>query len=246
MTSTLTIERRFAGPPFAANGGHVAGLLAERAGLRAAHVGLRAPVPLERVVEVVSDGPSVALTRHGRRLASGWPASLLDLSHPQVDYVTAAVVAGDVSRTDHPFPGCWVCGPDRTPGDGLHLFPGRVRPGVVAVPWRPAPWQADPTGTVPVRVVTAALDCPSAFAVVPEGGTALLASMTFVIVRLPRVGEELVAIGWAKGVSGRKMLAATAVVTAAGETLAKAENLWIGVDASRLDELAAASTGVAA
>jgi hypothetical protein len=50
--TTATISERFAGPPFAVNGGYAAGLLAERAGIRAAHVQLRAQVPLETPVEV--------------------------------------------------------------------------------------------------------------------------------------------------------------------------------------------------
>ena len=37
---------------------------------------------------------------------------------------------------DHPFPGCFVCGPDRAEGDGLRLFPGGLGPGRTACTWR--------------------------------------------------------------------------------------------------------------
>ena len=238
-TTSTTISNRFAGPPFAVNGGYAAGLLAERLGVRGVHVQLRQPIPLDVPVEITLDGPEATISRHGRVLASAAPVSLLDRSHPIVDFVTAAVAAGGTDRAAHPFPNCFVCGPDRSSEDGLHLFPGTVAPGLVAVSWRPAPWQGDPTGTVPVRFVAAALDCPSAFPFLQPGGSALLASMSFEIRRLPRVGEHLVVVGWDRGTEGRKMFGATAVATAEGETLARANTLWIEVGASDLARLAA-------
>jgi hypothetical protein len=51
----ITISDRYAGPPFGVNGGYTAGLLAEHAGVRAAHVELSAPVPMGRPLEVVID-----------------------------------------------------------------------------------------------------------------------------------------------------------------------------------------------
>jgi hypothetical protein len=105
------------------------------------------------------------------------PVPLLDRTNPHVDFV------------HHPFPACFVCGPDRAQSDGLHLFPGFVTPDVVAVSWRPRRLADRPTGTLPVRMVTSALDCPSAFAGLVPGSFALMASMTFHIERLPRVSD---------------------------------------------------------
>lgn len=244
--TTTTISDRFAGPPFAVNGGYAAGLLAERAGVRAAHVQLRAPVPLETPVELALDGPEASIRHRGRTLITASPVSLLDRTHPQVDFVSAALAAGSTDRSHHPFPACFVCGPDRAQDDGLHLFPGFVGPGVVAVPWRPAAWQADPTGMLPVRMVTAALDCPSVFPALEPGSAALLASMTFQIERLPRVGEHLVVTGWTQSVSGRKLYAASAIAGADGETLARADTLWIEVAADHLARLAETTTRSAA
>jgi hypothetical protein len=235
--TTTTFDARFAGPPFAANGGYVAGVLSERIGARGAHVQLRAPVPLDTPVELSIDETEATLQHHGRLLASASPVSLLDRTHPQVDFVTAAIAAGGTDAATHPFPDCFVCGPARGRDEGLHLFAGEVAPGLVAVSWRPAAWQADPTGVVPLRYVTAALDCPSAFPFLEPGGSALLASMTFEVMRLPRVGEHLVVTGWGKVREGRKMFAASAVAGPDGETLARANTLWIEVSADDIARL---------
>ena len=237
--TTTTISNRFAGPPFAANGGYTAGLLAEHLGVRGAHVQLRAPVPLDTPIEIIVDDPQATISHHGHDLVTASPISLLDRTHPQVDFVTAAIAAGSTDPTNHPFPGCFVCGPDRSHEDGLHLFPGHVSDDVVAVSWRPAMWQADPTGTVGMRMVTAALDCPSVFPYLEPGGAALLASMTFEVGRLPHVGEHLIVTGWRRHSEGRKLFAASAIATAEGETLARANTLWIAVAAEDLVRVAA-------
>lgn len=237
--TTTTVSSRFAGPPFAVNGGYAAGLLAERLGVPGAHVQLRAPVPLDVPIELELDEPDARISHRGRTLVTASPVSLLDRSHPNIDFVTATLAAGSTDRAIHPFPGCFVCGPDRSDEDGMHLFAGPVDDGVVAVSWRPRPWQGDPTGTIPIRMVTAALDCPSAFPFMRPGGMALLASMTFEISRLPRVGEHLVVTGWNRDNEGRKFYAASAIATADGETLARANTLWIEVAAEDLSRMAA-------
>lgn len=237
--TTITIPERFSGPPFAVNGGYAVGLLAERLGARGLHANLRAPVPYETPVEVTIDETEATLRHHGRTLVTGTPVSLLDRSGPRVDFVTAAMAAGSTDRATHPFPNCFVCGPNRSTTDGLHLFPGEVAPGLVAVSWRPAPWQADPTGTVPMRMMTAALDCPSIFPFMESGSQALLASMTFEVSRLPRVSEHLVVTGWNRGRDGRKMHGGAAVATADGEMLARSNTLWVAVskeDLARIEQ----------
>jgi hypothetical protein len=87
-------------------------------------------------------------------------------------------------------------------------------------------------------MVTAALDCPSAFPFLQQGGSALLASMTFEVKRLPHVSEHLVVTGWGRGRDGRKLFGASAVATADGETLARANTLWIEVGADDLARIA--------
>jgi hypothetical protein len=70
--------------------------------------------------------------------------------------------------------------------------------------------------------------------------------MTFQINRLPRVGEHLIVTGWSRGVDGRKMHAASAIASAEGETLARANTLWIEVGASDLARLAESTVRSAA
>jgi hypothetical protein len=121
----------------------------------------------------------------------------------------------------------------------MHLLPGEVEPGVVAVPWRPTGWQAGEYGTIPLRLVTAALDCPSVFPVLGPGQAALLVAMTFGVERLP-VWEST--WWWPVGgrrVHGRKLFTSSSVATADGDTIARADTLWIGVDRERLAGLAA-------
>lgn len=237
--SSLTIPDRFAGPPFAVNGGYAVGILAERLGVRGLHAQLRAPVPLSTPVEVVVDATEGSITHHGRTLVTGTPVSLLDRTAPRVDFITAAVAAGGTDRATHPFPDCFVCGPNRSATDGMHLFAGEVSPGLVAVSWRPSLWQADPTGMVPLRLVTAALDCPSIFPFAEPGGRALLAAMTFEVVRLPHVSEHLVVTGWARGRDGRKMHGAAAISTADGEVVARSNTLWVAVTVEDLKRIEA-------
>ncbi len=66
----------------------------------------------------------------------------------------------------HWFPCCFVCGPDRAPGDGLHVFAGPVEGSeLVACPWVPDTSVASTRGSVSSEFLWAALDCrgPSPF-----------------------------------------------------------------------------------
>ncbi len=81
----------------------------------------------------------------------------------------------------HSFPRCFVCGPKRTFGDGMRIFPGLIEArSIVAAPWIPDASLAERSGTLAPEFIWAALDCPSGFAVlpVPEGKT--LVSENFV------------------------------------------------------------------
>jgi hypothetical protein len=238
VIDTIEIPRGYAGPPFAANGGYVAGMLAGRVGLMSAHVDLKAPVPMDTAVRVVTTDSTATAYAGDVALATASAASLLPLEVPSVDIQSAHNAVRSLDTSAHPFPDCWVCGPNRAAGAGLHLLPGTVRDGVVATPWRPTPWQTDSDGTVPLHVMTAALDCPSAFAVMQPGSAALLASMAFTVDRLPHEGEQLVVVGWQRSIEGRKMRAGTAVTTPTGDVVARASTLWISVDARKIGQLA--------
>jgi len=246
MSESHTFTHRYAGPPFAVNGGHLAGVLAEKAGLSRAHVEFVRPVPLDAPVQVDAADGGARVQHQGILLAEASPASLLHDASPAVDWKTAASAARRVDSTGHPFPLCYVCGPDRGHGDGLHLQPGEVSPGLVATVWLPTADQTHGCGAVPLRVVTAALDCPSAFAFLGRAEAALLAAMTFEVRRLPRVGERVVVTGSLRSARGRKAWATTTLATAEGETIGRAGNLWIRVDADRIAAMGTRLTSEAA
>ena len=80
---TITIPRRFRGPPNSGNGGYVCGILARQiAG--AAEVTLRAPPPLETELDLVEVGARVWELRQGTAtIAVGRPVTF-DLSRLQI------------------------------------------------------------------------------------------------------------------------------------------------------------------
>ena len=66
-----------------------------------------------------------------------------------------AIIATAASRiyegfSNHAFPRCFVCGPDRDEGEGLRIFPGLLEGGAVAAPWVPHRAFADEGGVVRV------------------------------------------------------------------------------------------------
>ncbi len=72
MTATLTIAKRFHGPPASGNGGYVCGRLA-RFIPGPAVVRLKAPPPLERPLTVESTATGARLTDRGKTLAEARP-----------------------------------------------------------------------------------------------------------------------------------------------------------------------------
>lgn len=219
----MIVPRRYNGPPDSANGGYACGLVAALVG-GVAEVTLRRPPPLERELEttVQLDGEAVEVYDGGTLIAEARRRELgLDVP-PPVSVEDAEAASRRYSGFDHhAYPTCFTCGPQRD--DGLRIFAGPVegRPGLVAAPWTPR----EP---VAAEVVWAALDCPSGWAVDDfqrEG--VLLGRMAARIVRLPRVAESHVVLGWRVDEDGRKRYAGSALLTRDGELLAVARSTWI-------------------
>jgi hypothetical protein len=250
MTQSLVIPADVNGPPDSANGGYACGVLAS---LLAAPSGdgatvqatLRQPPPLGRPLDgAVSDDGSRATLHDGDTLigeavvvgaeavASGTPAPItLDEAR-----AVAAGFADDRYFTRHPFPTCFTCGPDRTGtgGDGLRLFPGRVRPHVVAWPWEPEAALAKVDDLVGRPYVWAALDCPSGLCWWhddPDAPPHVLGRMTAVVHRLPSPGEPLVVAGWSITGEGRKRQTGSVIWDADGAVVADNRSTWIALDA---------------
>ena len=217
----ITIDGRFNGPEGSGNGGYTCGLIAGRLG-RTAEVTLRRPPPLDRLLDVEHEGERV-LVRDGDALVAEAAPARVDVDVPAAPSYEEAerASAGYPGFGEHAFPTCFVCGPEREPGDGLRIFAGPLGgDGRVASPWTPA--------EVTPELVWAALDCPGAIAVgYPDRGETLLGRFAVEIEELPRVGERCIVVGWPLGEEGRKLYAGTALFGEDGRQLASARATWI-------------------
>jgi hypothetical protein len=136
VQETLSIDPRYCGPPEVANGGYVAGLLARRIE-GPASVTLLAPAPLGKPLEVRTDGSGRVALRDGDALLATAEPDRVTLEPPSAPDFDEALRRAGTCRAfqTHPFPGCFVCGPDREPGDGLRIFPGPVPGSDRVVAW---------------------------------------------------------------------------------------------------------------
>lgn len=211
----MIIPGRFNGPPGSGNGGVTCGLLAQATGL--SEVTLRQPPPLDRELQLRDAG-----LYDGDQLIAQAAAGEITVSPiASVTVAEAALATASYAGwSGHPFPTCFVCGPDND--QGLRLFPGAVRDGVVATPWLPV--DEDPV------LVWAALDCPSGWSTDLPGRPLVLGRMTCRIDTLPTPDVDHVVMGWHVGDEGRKVFTASALYTAAGEVLAVAQQTWIAVN----------------
>jgi hypothetical protein len=231
---SLYVPRRFCGPSTSANGGYMCGAVAALASGDVT-VRLLKPPPLDTELEVAQRVDGVLEVRLREDvLAQARPGDVGVLAPPERPRFEEAVEA---SRRyagftlDHPAPACFVCGPEREPGDALCIFPGtlvsRHRPGVVAAPWQPDPSLDDGDGSIGLEFMWAALDCPGYHALVDDLRPMLLGELTARIERRVRVAENCVVVGWRIGSAGRKHEAGTALFGEDGELCGRARALWI-------------------
>ncbi len=240
--ATMTVPARFRGPARSGNGGWSAGRLAEElmahTGPTTVTVVLRQPPPLDIPLDVEVSADAATLRHEGEVVASASPAD--------ADLAVVAGVTPDVARAAeehyaghdfHPFPGCFACGTAREPGDGLRIFPGLVDdadgPGQarVAATWTPTASVGDPDSeedaTIPAT--WAALDCVGGWAGDLTERLMVLGTMTAVVGLPPRVGEEHVVVGGARGREGRRTFTSSALYDPNGRAIAVAEHVWISV-----------------
>lgn len=237
MMAPLVIAPRFCGPPDSGNGGYVCGLLAARLGGQA-EITLRAPPPLATPMTVERGTEGSVRVLHGRTLVAEGiclPGSL-EIELPGPVPVGEASAAGARSRLrthphDHPFPSCFVCGPDRQPGDGLRILVGPVAGrDLSADVWHPDESLAGPDGFLRPEYVWAALDCPGAIGAIgnsPGAPAYVLGRFSARQTRPVKIGEPHVVAGWHLGQDGRKLLAGSALFTAAGQVAGLARATWI-------------------
>lgn len=233
---TLTVSPLRAGPPGCGNGGWVCGLLTERlddlvpaeGDLTSATVRLSAPTPLERPLRWEVDGSvadggdlSVHLLDGDTLLGTARRTTDPGLAiPPPVSLEEARAASARFDAAGHPYPGCFVCGPEAE--EGLHVYASPVtgRDDVLA-----APVTLSEEG---LPSVLAALDCPGAFTVGFGEEALLLGTFTSTVHAEAPLGRELVVLAWEMGREGRKRYSGTALLDG-DRVLASAAATWIAV-----------------
>jgi hypothetical protein len=215
----MQIPARFNGPPGSGNGGWSAGAFARASGLGGVvEVTLRVPPPLDTdltYAEPAFHAPD------GTTVATVAAVDDAGAAVPPVSFDEAAVASKAYPGfTGHPFPTCYVCGPQRA--DGLRLFPGHLPDGRTATPW-----------TVPddvsAETMWAALDCPGGWAALHTGRTFVLGRIAARVDALPAPGTACVVVGRADAMEGRKAWTRSTVYGPDGTPLAVARATWIAI-----------------
>jgi len=198
---------------------------------------LRKPIPLERDLQTeVSD--SNARLLDGADLII--EAVRTELSAPK--YVTSnfdqarRAALNSPAFSNHPFPTCFTCGPERAEGDGLRIFPGPLpesneSSSIFAAPWIPNPSLTSGGVVVRPEFLWAAMDCPTGFAAgFPWRGTLVTGRLAVEQVSPVYPLRSYVVVSWSTASEGRKFHAGAALYSADGELCAKARAIWIKLE----------------
>jgi hypothetical protein len=238
MTGSLTVAARFCGPAGVGNGGYVCGLIAGCLDGQA-EVTLRLPPPLERPLAVERDDRGSVRVLDSETLIAEATPGRPDLQIP--DPVSVRQARSAAARSPlrihpelHPYPRCFVCGPDREPGDGLRILVGQVQGSELSAgTWTPDKELAGPNGQVRPEFMWAALDCAGGIGAL---GDAVLDGAPFLLGRLAahqigeiKAGQPHVVVGWRLADEGRKVRAASALFTAHGQAVGIAQATWIRI-----------------
>jgi hypothetical protein len=226
----VVVKYRFRGPPTSANGGYVCGVIA-RSLDGPVEVTLRRPPPLNVQMRLSHLLDGHASLDDGDGVIAEAVESQLELEiPPRPSILEVEQVAPILGPQDHPFPGCFVCGPERGTRDGLRIFAGLViGKRLVAGTWRPdVSLLDDEAKWVRPEFVWAALDCPGGWALLAFGGlgTLLLGRFTARLLLPVSVGDRYIVIGWPIGGDGKREWAGSALFTETGDLVAYAKAIW--------------------
>jgi hypothetical protein len=238
MSREIWIDRRFRGPPDSGNGGYTCGVVAAEVD-GPSEVTLRRPPPLDTPLRVERAGDGGVRAFDGDALVAEGARRDEDLGiePPEPVAIAQARAAGEgawfaLHPEEHPFPTCFVCGPQRDHGDGLCILVGPLdgRPAS-ADSWTPASDLAGGDGAVRAEFVWAALDCSGGIGSFGEdlaGGNPYVLGRLAVSIRGPvRAGEPHAVLGWRVGRDGRKLAAGSAIYAADGELVGLGRATWI-------------------
>jgi hypothetical protein len=238
LAGELVIGRGFNGPRLSGNGGYVGGVMAERftrrlGGDGTVEITLRAPVPVDKPLQVVHEADALMLRDRATLLCEARAGSVAHLKPPPapsdwLDVMRRGEEGG--SPEDSDFGECIVCGRGRAIGDGLRVLGSAgPEPGTSLSCWLPHVNHADNRGRIRSEFVWGALDCPGAFAAQDPGDfrPALTGRMTAKVIERPQAGERCAVVGWRIGEEGRKLYSGTALYTERGRLCAPASCTWI-------------------
>jgi hypothetical protein len=230
---------RYQGFPHAVLGSYVAGLAVGHLD-GPVEVNLRSLPLIDRDFEltdepdgsvVLRDGETIVLDAHERAFDVDVPAP------PSLEEARQAAGRLLHDEAPHPFAGCFCCGPERDPGDGLRVHVGRTTPtGPLASAWTPHPAHGE-DGELPPELVWSALDCPAIWAAwsdrvpaqPPEGRFTVLARQRLEQLAPVPVGEPSILTAWIAEREGRKTLCGTAIHAPNGELLVRADSLLVAI-----------------
>ena len=195
----FTIPKQFCGPPSSGNGGYFCGTVASFFE-HSVEIRLKAPPPLDTPMQI----------ERGQELSQVFVGdTLIAQVRPLLENIEPAPWINRDDATDcsdkglagslinHPFPTCFVCGPNRHEGDGMRVFTGPQKDtNLFGARWHAHPaWSSNGT-TIDPKYVWSALDCPSsgpAFATSVEAGSDIayvLGTLSVQIHRDVKVGED--------------------------------------------------------
>jgi len=229
----LRIDQRYEGFPGISHGGYLAGVVAHELGPSVA-VTLTKPVPLGLPV-TLERSESQVLLRIGGEVAATAVPSQLETTAPEPVLPGAAEQASEryLGFTHHFFPNCFTCGPDRSPSEGLRVFPGPVdgRPLVAAV-WHPPTWACRADGTVATEILWAALDCSAIWGHILHGGAdaddRAVSGRLALHQHAPVSGDALsIVVGWPIGREGRKIFAGAGIFSESGQLLVESRQTLV-------------------
>jgi hypothetical protein len=231
----FTVGRRFNGPANSANGGYVCGLIAELAAPfygPEVTVTLHAPPPLDTELVLRAGRRRGHVFQADDLIATVATSAAPPAALPPVPLESALLAEQAFSGAGHPFPTCFVCGPERAAGDGLRLRPGRLpgRPGEVACTWVPDSSVVDTAGRVPLPVLWGVLDCPGGWTADPVGAPAVLGRMSVSISTAVPVDQPCVVVARLVERGERTSRNSSAIYDSQGRLAGTADAFWVRVD----------------
>jgi hypothetical protein len=228
---SFIVPTRFCGPPDSGNGGYTCGLLASELG-GIVECTLRAPVPLNLPLDL-ERRQSGAVLKYGEKIVVEGNSTTISVTPPpsiSVQAATEAMASSPAMDPRHPFPTCFVCGPQRAAHDGLRIFPAAWNGNVHVAAWTPEPEFGDRQQRLRTEFLWAAMDCPTGFAAgFPIAGKLVTGRLAVQQLKSIRTGTSSVLMSWPLGIEGRKHFSA-ACLYQDDELCAIARATWIRIE----------------